>query len=53
MVHIYTKEKTIHQFEIACMINPSLHFNNVFREQVQKFLGCSFSFNTMKTIKIV
>ena len=22
MVHIYTTEKTIHKFEIGCMINP-------------------------------
>ena len=39
MVHIYTKEKTIHQFAIGYMINPSLHINRVFREQVQKCPG--------------
>ena len=51
MVHIYTTEKTIHQFSIGYMINPSLHDNMVFREQVQKLLGCSFSTNTMKNIR--
>ena len=33
------------------MINPSLHLNKGFREKVQKYLGCSFSIKTMKTIK--
>ena len=36
MVHIYITEKTIHQFEIGYMINPSLRINSIFREQVQK-----------------
>ena len=51
MVHIYTTEKTIHQFAIGYMINPYLHFNKVFREQVQKCLGWSFYINTTKTTK--
>ena len=33
------------------MINPSLNFNKVFIEQVQKFLSCSFSIRTITTIK--
>ena len=51
MVHIYTKEKTIHQFAIGYMINPSLHINRIFIEQFQKCLGCYFSINTIKTIR--
>ena len=34
MVHSYTTGKTIHQFVIGYMINPSLKFNNSFRTQV-------------------
>ena len=51
MEHIYITENTIHQFAIGYMINPSLHFNKVFREKVQKCLGCSFPIKKMKTIK--
>ena len=51
MVHIYTKEKTIHQFAIGYMINPSLHINRVFREQVQKCPGWNFPMKTMKNIR--
>ena len=51
MVHIYSKEKNIHQFVIGHLINPSLHINRIFREQVQKILGCSFSTKAMKTIR--
>ena len=36
MVHIYSTEKTIHQFAIGYMINPSLHINNTFRTLVEK-----------------
>ena len=41
----------IHQFSIGYMIKPSLHFNKIFRTQVDKCLGCPFSVRTMKTIK--
>ena len=51
MVHIYTTGKTINQFVIGYMINPSLKFNNAFRTQVKKCLGGYFSIKTMKTIK--
>ena len=51
MVHIYRTEKAINQFEIGYMINPYLNINRIFREQVQKFLGCSFSTKTMKAIR--
>ena len=33
------------------MINHYLHINRVFREQVQKSLGCYFSTKTMKAIR--
>ena len=51
MVHIYSTENNAHKFVIGNMIDPSLHINNVFRTQVQKCLGCSFSIKTMKTIR--
>ena len=50
MVYIYTTVKTIRQFAIGYMINPSLQFNKIFKTQVEKFLGCSISIGTMKTI---
>ena len=51
MVHIYTRGKTINQFSIGYMINPSLKFNNSFITQVEKCLGCYFPIKAMKTIK--
>ena len=36
MVNIYTTGKTINQFAIGYMINPSLKFNNTFITQVEK-----------------
>ena len=51
MVHYYTTDKTINQFSIGYMINPSLKFNNVLITQVEKCLSVSFSTRTMKTIK--
>ena len=51
MVHIYTTGKTIHQFAIGYMINPSLQFNKIFKTQVEKCLGYYFSIRKMKTIK--
>ena len=50
MVHFYTTSKTVNQFAISYMINPSLRFNNEFRTQVEKCLGVSFYIRTMKTI---
>ena len=32
------------------MINPSLHINKVFREQVEKFLRATFHENTIDNI---
>ena len=51
MVPIYTTCKTIYQFLIGYMINPSLQFNKILKIQVENFLGCSFSIRIMKTIK--
>ena len=50
MVHIYTTGKTIHKFSTGYMINPSLHFNKMFKTQVEKCLGCSFSIRKIPTI---
>ena len=36
IVHIYTTENTIYLFAIGYMINPSLHFNKIFKTQVEK-----------------
>ena len=52
MVHIYSKEKTVHKFDIGYMISPSLRINNVFRTQFQRLLGCSLSIETMKITKV-
>ena len=49
-VHIYTTGKTINQFAISYMINPSLKFNNAFRKKVEKCLGDYFSIITMETV---
>ena len=35
MVHCYSIDESINQFSICYMINPSLHFNKVFREQLE------------------
>ena len=35
MVNLYSIDDSIHQFSIGYIINPSLHFNKVFREQVE------------------
>ena len=51
MVHCYSIDESINQFSICYMINPSLHFNKVFIEQVEKCLSATFNENTMETIK--
>ena len=37
MVYCYTTYGTINKFAIGYMINPSIHLNNIFRTQVEKF----------------
>ena len=51
MVHIYVTDKTVHQFAIGYMINPSLNINKMFKTQVEKCLGCYFSIKAMNSIK--
>ena len=53
MVYIYTTDNTGHQFSIRYMINPSFHINKIFKTQVEKCLGCSFSIKKLKVFKIV
>ena len=53
MTYCYNTGKIINQFEICYMINPSLKFNNALITHVEKCLGDSFSFRTMKTIKYI
>ena len=50
MVHIYSTDEWINQFAIGYMINPSLHINKLFRQQVEKFLNATFHEKTMVTI---
>ena len=52
MVHFYTTGKTINQFVIGYIINPSLQFNKILKTQVENFLGYYFSIRKTKTIKI-
>ena len=35
MVHFYTTENTIYLFAIGYMINPSIHFNKIFKTQIE------------------
>ena len=35
LVYLYTTDKRMNLFEIVYMINPTLHVNKVFREQVE------------------
>ena len=47
MVYLYSTDEKTNQFAIGYMINPSLHTNRVFREQVEKLLRAKFHENTM------
>ena len=48
MVHCYSKDETINQFEIGYMINHSLNCNKVFKIQVEKCLSVSFHMETIR-----
>ena len=50
MVHCYSTDESINQFEIGYMINISLNCNKVLRVQVEKCLTISFHYRTMQTI---
>ena len=52
MVYLYATDEQINQFAISYIINPSLHINKVFREQVEKLLRATFHENTMETISL-
>ena len=43
--------KFINEFEIGYMINPSLHVNKSFRDQVGKFINTTFGAFTQPFIK--
>ena len=51
IVYCYSTDKSINQFAIGYMINPSLNCNKVFREQVEKLFSVPFHENAMETIK--
>ena len=51
MVYLYAADEQINSFVIGYMINPSLHINKVFREQVENFLRATFHENTMETVR--
>ena len=47
-VYLYTTDEQINKFAIGYMINPSLHVNRVFREEVEECLIDTVNENTMK-----
>ena len=51
MVHCYSTDEIINQFSFGYMISPSLKFDKVFREQVEKCWSVSFHKIELKTIK--
>ena len=51
--HFYSMDESVNQFGIGYMINPSLHFNKVFREQVENFEVIHFMKILWKQLKIV
>ena len=50
-VYMDTTEEHSNKFVIGCMIKPTIHVNNVFRDQVEKFLRATFHQNTMEGIR--
>ena len=53
MVYLYTTDEQINKFAIGYMINPSLHVNRVFIEEVEECLRDTFNENTMKNERYV
>ena len=49
-VYLYTTYKRVKNISIGYMINPTLHINKVFREQVEIFLRSTIHQNTMESI---
>ena len=52
IVLINAAQERINQISIGYIINPTLHVNKVFRNEVKKFLKETFHQSTMKGIKV-
>ena len=52
-VYLYTTDEQMNKFAIGYMINPSLHVNRVFREEVEECLIDTVNENTMKNERYV
>ena len=53
MVHIYITEKTIHQFGIGYIINPSLHINRYSEKNVKRAWVVIFLPRQWKLLEII
>ena len=53
MVHGYSIDESIDKFSIGYMINPSFHFNKVFREKVENSQVLHLMKGQWKQLKIV
>ena len=53
LVYLYGTDKHVNQFSIGYMINPKLHDNKVFREQVKKYIRATFHQNITESIRNV
>ena len=51
MVHCYSIDEIINQFEIGYIINSSLNYKRVFTEQVEICLSSTFHEKKMESIK--
>ena len=51
MVHCYYTDETINPFSNGYMINPSLNFNKLFKEQIETLLSSTFHERIMETIR--
>ena len=51
MVQFYYINDSVNQFAIVYMINPSPHFNNLFRKQFERCLIAELYEQTMKNMK--
>ena len=52
-VYLYATDAKINPFAVGNMINPLLHVNKVFSEQLENFLRATFQSNTMEIIRDV
>ena len=51
MVNCFSIDYSINKFAIGYMINPSLHFNKVFKEHVEKCWSATYYESKTETIK--